>query len=135
MLFEYPLTIPANTAEAAPTEDLVALAPGTISRVEVQFPRGCVGLVHVQVWRSEHQVWPTNVDGSIAGENTNIIWPEAYDLDDEPYDLTLRGWSDDDSFPHKITFRFAVLPLSLNEAAREHGGLLRRIADFLGLGA
>ena len=90
-----------------------------------------MGLVHVQVWRSEHQVWPTNVDGSIAGENANVAWLEDVDLADEPYALTLRGWNDDDSFPHTVTFRFALLPLSVKAEIRASAGLLRRIGKAI----
>ncbi|KKL52780.1 hypothetical protein LCGC14_2282060 [marine sediment metagenome] len=135
MFHEYALTIPANTAESAPATMDAPLAPGTVVRVEIQFPRGCVGLVHVQIWRSEHQVWPVNVEGDISGEGVPVAWPEDYDLDDEPYTVTLRGWNDDDTYPHTITFRFALLPLSAKEEGRAPAGMLRRIADFLGMGA
>lgn len=135
MLFEYPLTIPANTAQASPAEVYAPLAPGTVSRVDIQFPRGCVGLVHAQVWREEHQVWPVNLDGDISAEELVVSWPEDYDLDDEPFAFSLVGWNDDDSYPHKITFRFAILPLSLKEEARAPLGLLGRIAQYLGIGA
>lgn len=90
-----------------------------------------MGLAHVQIWRSEHQVWPANLDGNIAGENAVIGWPEDYDLDDEPYDLTLRGWNDDDSFSHTITVRFALLSLERKAEARESAGLLRRIGQAI----
>lgn len=134
MLYEYALTILAQTAESAPETLDAPLAPGTVARVDVQFPRGCVGLAHVQVWRSEHQVWPTNVDGNISAEGLVVSWPEDYDLVDEPYGMTLRGWNDDDSYAHTITFRFALLPLSAKEEGRAPAGLLRRIAEFLGMG-
>lgn len=127
MLFEYPLEIPANTAETAKAKLAAPLAPGTIARVDVQFPRGCVGLVHVQIWRREHQVWPVNLDGDISAEGLVVSWPEDLDLDDEPFDLELRGWNEDDTFPHKITFRFALLPLGIKAEARASAGLLRRI--------
>lgn len=134
MFFEYSLTIPANTPATAPVETEAVLAPGTVSEVAIQFPRGCVGLAHVQIWRSEHQVWPVNLDGNIAGENAIIDWDEDYDLDDDPFTFTLRGWNLDDSYAHTITFRFALLPLDTGQATRGAGGLLRRVARALGVG-
>ena len=131
MLFEYALTIPANTAATAPAETEAPLAPGTVARVDIQFPRGCVGLVHVQVWREEHQVWPVNLDGNISAEGLVVSWPEDYDLDDDPLAFTLRGWNLDDSFPHTITFRFALLPLGAKEAASRSRGLLERVGQAL----
>jgi len=131
VLFEYPLTIAANTAESSPATLEAPLAPGTVARVDVQFPRGCVGLVHVQIWRSEHQVWPVNLEGNISAEGLVVSWPEDYDLDDEPFALELRGWNDDDTYQHKIIFRFALLPLGAKVEAREAVGLLRRIGQAI----
>ncbi len=135
MFWEYTLTVPANTPASAPVESDVSLSPGVVARVDVQFPRGCVGLVHVQIWRSEHQVWPVNIDGNIASEGQTVSWAEDYDLEDDPTVLTLRGWNLDDSYAHTITFRFALLPLGTGQAQRGAGGLLGRIAAALGIGA
>jgi hypothetical protein len=135
VFWEYTLTIPANTPASAPVESDVNLSPGTIVRVDVQFPRGCVGLVHVKIWKEEHQVWPVNVDGNIASEGQTVSWPEDYDVTDEPFTLTLRGWNLDDTFAHTITFRFALLELGAAQASRAGGGLLGRIAAALGIGA
>lgn len=134
MLFEYALTIPANTAQADAVELEAPLAPGIVSRVDIQFPRGCVGLVHVQVLKSEHQVWPVNLDGDISAEGLVVSWPEDYELDDDPLAFTLRGWNEDDTFPHTITFRFALLDLAHREASREGMGILRALRRAL-LGA
>ncbi len=135
MYYEYTLTIPRNTTEAAPLELGVALAPGVVRLVHVQFPKGCVGLVHVQIWRSEHQVWPVNVEGNISAEGQTVSWPEDYELADDPLSFTLRGWNDDDTFPHTITFRFALLPLAAAQAEREGPGMVRQLLRFLTGGA
>lgn len=133
MLFEYPLTVDAGTAqgEGEPLEAL--LCAGTVTRVAVQFPAGCAGMVYVSIWRSDHQVWPVNLDEAIAGDNAVVSWPESYDLDDEPFGFELRGWSPGTAYPHVITFRFALLSLEEAQSARGLPGLLRRIASlFLG---
>lgn len=109
----------------------MALAPGIVNQVAVQFLSGCVGEVHVSIWRGEHQVWPVNLDGSIAGENNTVAWVEAYDLIEEPYDMTVKGWAPNTSYDHTITVRVAVLPLALREAVEESRTLLHRIAKAL----
>jgi len=133
MLFEYPLTVPADTAEAAPVTLDAVLAAGTVIRVDVQFPAGCSAMVYVSIWRSEHQVWPVNLDEAIAGEDAIVSWPESYDLDDEPFGFEVRGWSPGATYDHKITLRFALLSLEEAQSSRGLPGLLRRIAAlFLG---
>jgi hypothetical protein len=108
VFYEFPLTIPANTPATAPTQQTVELSPGTISRVELQFPRGCVGLVHVKVLHALHQVWPTNPDGDISSEGYNVAWSDDYDLSEPPFQFILSGYNLDDSFPHTIIFRFQL---------------------------
>lgn len=112
MFYEYALTIPANTPATALTESEVTLDVGRIVGVELQFPRGCVGLVHAAVRRELHQLWPTNPDGFITAEEARISWQEDLDFTEPPYTLTLVGYNEDDSFPHTVTFRFNLLPVS-----------------------
>lgn len=136
MFFEYDLTIPANTAATAPTELLVPLSAGRLAAVAVQFPRGCVGLVYTVAHRSEHQLWPTNPDGSIRGEGATISWAEDLVLEDDPYILRLRGWNLDDSYAHTLTWRFNVLPLAGVLAERDRAAQEARLrAGALGEGA
>jgi hypothetical protein len=131
MLFEYPLTVPADRAEADPVTLDALLAPGTVSRVDVGFPAGCAGMVNVTIWRSDHQVWPVNLDESITGEDATVSWPESYDLDDEPFAFTLKGSSPGTTYPHVITCRFALLSLEEVQSARGLPGLIRRLANLL----
>lgn len=131
MLFEYPLTVPADTAEASPETLDAPLCAGTVTRVGVQFPAGCAGMVYVSIWRSDHQVWPVNLDEAIAAEDYVVEFPVSYDLDDDPFGFELRGWSPGTTYEHKITFRFALLSLEEAQSARGLPGLLRRLAALL----
>jgi hypothetical protein len=108
VFYEYALTIPANTPRATPAEQLVTLALGEITWWEVQFPDGCDGLVHVYVRDELHQVIPANTDGDVSANNEHVDSFDSIPLADEPATLIVGGWNDDDTFPHTITFRFAV---------------------------
>jgi hypothetical protein len=131
MLFEFELTVTADTKKATPVTLDAALAAGTVSRVDVQFPAGCSSMVHVSIWRSDHQVWPVNLDGDIAGEDVVISWSESYDLDDEPFAFEVRAWSPDTAYDHVVTLRFTLLSLEEAQSARGLTGLLRGIANLL----
>ena len=112
---------------SAPAELEVALSPGRLVAGSVQFPRGCVGLVHTRALRSRHQLFPTNIDGDVAGEGAIIPWEEDLVLEDDPYLLLLQGWSDDDSFPHTVTWRFNVLSMEGVLISRESATLEARL--------
>lgn len=133
MLFEYPLTVPADRAEANPATLEALLCAGTVTRVDVQFPAGCAAMVNVTIWRHDHQVWPINLDGAITGEDAIISWPVSYDLDEEPFAFTVKAWSPGTTYPHTITVRFALLSLEEAQGARGLFGIIRRLAAlFLG---
>lgn len=131
MLFEYPLTVPYGTPAAKPETLEALLCAGTVTRVSVQFPAGCAGMVGVSIWRHDHQVWPVNLDEGIAAEDHVVEFPVSYDLDDEPFAFTLKAWSPGTTYPHVITFRFALLSLEEAQSARGLPGLLRRLAALL----
>ncbi len=131
MFYEYDLTVPANTPAASPAELTAVLNVGTITRVEIQFPPGCNGMVSVAVDHWGRQLWPGDPDEDIAGGGSIVAWEEDFDLEDEPYELTLRGWSPGTTYQHVITFRFALLPLEVARGRRDSGSLIGRLAGML----
>jgi hypothetical protein len=131
VLFEYPLTVPADTAEAAPATLECLLSAGTVTRVDVQFPAGCVGMVYATIWRHDHQLWPINLDDAIAGEDAIISFTASYDLDDEPFAFLVKAWSPGTTYDHVITFRFVLLSLDETREIRGLPGLIRRLANLL----
>ena len=127
MFFEFAHTIPANTPATAPYEQLVTLAGGEITWWQIQFPRGCVGLVHVRVRDELHQVIPVNTDGDVSADDVHVDSFDSILLNDDPFDLRLVGWNTDDTYPHTVIFRFAVR--SAAEIARQASAF--RALDFL----
>ncbi len=131
MFDAYDVTSPAQTTKAAPTEAIATLPTGFITHVGVQFPSGCVGLVHARILKGGHQVWPTDPDEDLSSNGFIISWEDRYDNSQPPYDLRLQVWNDDDPYPHTITFFFETA------AAEPPGGgaaltLSQRLASLLG---
>lgn len=108
MFYETHPTIPANTAQTAPLDTDVPIHPGIVKRVEIHFPPGCAALVHVQIYHWERQVWPSNPDSSFVGDTFPITWSEDYAIVDPPFVLTVKGWNDDELYPHAPIIRFQI---------------------------
>ena len=126
MFYRYSLTVPASTPATAPVILTCALTHGIVHQVEVAFPPGCAGLVHVSLWRYEHQVWPTNPDESFAWDNyTIVITNEAFGITEVPYELSLRAWSEDTTFNHTIVCRIGVKLPELRRPGSWVGRLLK----------
>ena len=109
MFYRYSLTVPAATPASAPETKTMILTHGIVHHVEVAFPPGCAALVHVAIYRHEHQAWPSNPDESFAWDDYNIvIRNEQFGLIHRPYTLSLRAWSYDHAFPHTIVCRIGI---------------------------
>lgn len=108
MFFEYDITVPAQTSQANALRQDLGLKWGTLKKIAVQFPDGCYGLVHAQLWSGRHQVAPQNELGSIKGNNTTVEFGSEVELREPPYLVTAVAWNDDDSYAHTLTIRLEV---------------------------
>lgn len=109
MFYRYSLLVPALTPATAPVATTMYLAHGIIHQVEIGFPPGCAGLVHVTIYRFEHQVWPSNPDHAFAWDNYNVVIRGGnFGLVTRPYYMTLRAWSEDIIYPHTIACRIGI---------------------------
>ena len=130
MHFDFDITVPANTLADAPLETEVELTVGIITRVEIDFHPGAAGLVHVQVWRRLHQVWPTNPGASFHADGRVIPWDEYYDLTETPYMFTIKSWSLDDTYPHEVIVSFAELEADIAIPKNEALPILKRLSRY-----
>lgn len=134
MFYTISLPLPANTLKTAPVEVEARLTYGIIHQVEIEFPAGCAGLAHVAIDRFEHQVWPTNPDGSFASDDWVVTFDDRFELLDRPYIITLRGWNEDDTYDHTPIVRLGILLPENFPEYRKEAGILVKIAQLLGLG-
>ena len=133
MMYSYAIPIPANTTEGDPVEQDLTLTHGIITHVEVEFPPGCAGLVHLVVTRYGSQLWPLNPDGDLASDGYVIPWDEEYDLTQAPYTLRAVAWNDDDTFAHTLTIRITLSPIAGRTALQEMHYILQTFARLVGI--
>lgn len=131
MLYEYGLTIPANTSKSAPVSAEVPVSPGRLVRVLILFPLGHRGYTHAWIQRGEHRLFPSDPEETFVGDGHIIDWPEDYVLDDIPYTFKVYGYNDDDSYQHTIYFHFAIIPLVAVGARAAAGGWLAKLKEAL----
>ena len=110
MLYTTDITTPANTAEADAVKTTLKLTHGIVHRVSIGFPDGCAGLAHLQLYRFEHQVWPTNSEADFNWNNVNLEWDDYFELLKGPFTLMAKTWNEDDTYQHIITVRLGIVP-------------------------
>ncbi|GAH78728.1 unnamed protein product, partial [marine sediment metagenome] len=62
-----------------------------------------------KIFRHEHQIWPTNLDGSFRTDGYTIAFDEYEELKVKPYELLVRGYSPDADYEHVVTIRIGIL--------------------------
>lgn len=109
MFWDYPLLTSANTTQANASEFLLPFRPGVVKRVNVHFPRGCKGLVHVQILDGLTHLWPQNANDDFATDGETIFFEEHYVVKRPAPFFRAIVWNLDDTYEHRPRVRFLVL--------------------------
>ena len=110
MLFQGSITIPKETTEANATTAIMPIAHGIITKFMVRPRPGHAALAHLVILHHEHQIAPSTGSQDLHGDTFPIDWEEYYESYQPPYELKLKGWSDDDTYPHTFDVYVAILP-------------------------
>ncbi len=118
MDYVYEFKIPANQPESNLLVEQISLPRGTIVSVAIYFLAGCHHLARVAVFTGLTQLWPTTPGMWYRGDDCVIQFNEDYELKNAWNRLILKGWNEDDTFEHTVTFRFTVLEEKIPKWAR-----------------
>jgi len=110
MRFVHELTIPKNTLEADPTQEISVLVRGTLKQILVNFPPGCAGMVHLIVRDGLLQILPAVSGTSLHWDAVIQSVPMRYNLSDINHQLSIYGWSEGTSYDHTLSLSFDVTP-------------------------
>ena len=133
MFYDFSFTILADTSASSPKVERVKLEYGILHLIEISFPAGCAGLVHLQIFDNGHQLFPTNPGGSFNTDDYTIRFNDHYPLLNPPYTLRLVGWNLDDTYDHTLEIRLGILPPEILFPYKEEMGLIGRIKKWIGL--
>jgi hypothetical protein len=106
----YKLLIPNNTSEKNAAAQSFDIARRVIHQIIVHIPDGHKYLSHFQIKTRGKLIVPEfgSSDEWIEGNNHDMVvsFPGGLVLDGPPYEITLRGWNEDDTYDH--TFHVEV---------------------------
>jgi len=112
MIFTTSITVPAATPQTTPLEQTLQLTACTIDHVCVVFPAGCYWLVGLRATLREHQLYPTNPDAWLVGNDLNVTFSDATAIEDTPCELLLTAYNLDERYEHTIYLYLDVSVLS-----------------------
>ncbi|KKM86236.1 hypothetical protein LCGC14_1281070 [marine sediment metagenome] len=110
MLFQTDITIPANTAKTSPATVRLGISKGVITKFMVRPRAGHASLAHCVIKYHEHIIAPTTEGMSLSGDAFPIDWEDHIEVLQQPLELKIYGWNEDDTFPHTFTIYVVILP-------------------------
>lgn len=110
MLFEASITIPKSTTRDDPTEVILKIAHGIITKIMVRPRPGHSSVAHCVILHHEHQIAPSTENMDLHGDAHPIDWEEYYESYQPPYELKIKGWNTSNKYSHTFDIYVAVLP-------------------------
>ena len=109
MIYRFGITTAITYSETNKLKTILPLARGVIHQIEILFPPGPAGLLHIHLNRGIHQIWPSNSEGNFSADDNTIGFREHFEITGRPYQLEAYTWNDDDTYPHLVIVRIGVL--------------------------
>jgi len=108
MIYTASIDTVSKTSKAKAQVTRLYVAKGLVYRFEVEFPPGCCGLLHCQVFDGSYQVYPTSRDDSFHSDARNIGFDDCYLKQAAPFEFTIKTWNLDETWDHNIQVRIAM---------------------------
>jgi hypothetical protein len=96
------ISVPPLTLITNPVIMEIGLQRGKLFRVLVTFPAGCAGLVYASLFVHGEQIAPWNPTGSLRGNDLTIEAVRDYPVDQPPFEMVVKAWSEDDTYTHTV---------------------------------
>lgn len=108
MIYASTITTAVNTAEKSIPDVILKVTSGLIWLFEVDFPPGCCGLHHIQIFDGSYQVLPSTPGESLHGDNVKMQFDDLYLKQSAPLELKIRTWNEDDTWDHTTQIRIGI---------------------------
>jgi len=104
------LTVPVGTVITDPELAVVKLTPGEIEHLAIYFPAGSAGNLYIQIWLNGYQLVPWERGQWLRGDDLLIPDSGRYEVDEEPYLLTVKGYSTAANYAHSALVSVELTP-------------------------
>ena len=108
MIYVWDITENADSWLEKPHYTRLELCKGYIYLLNLWFPPGSNGLLHLHINRGLHQVWPETTGSVYRGGNTFYQFAEGYYLTEEPYLLKAYALNYDAKYSHTVTIQIGI---------------------------
>jgi len=118
------LTIPANTPADNPAIVEVEVEGDVLAELAYLIPPGWTALAHFAVFYGIKQIYPVEAGTWVTGDNLYRPVALRWHLPESPAKLTIKGYNQDDTYPHTVYLWLLTKP-------EEEALPWRILADFV----
>jgi len=118
------LKIPANTPVDKPVTAEVTLKGEVLAELAYLIPPGWSALAHFAVFYGIKQIYPAELGTWVTGDDLYRLVALRWHLPESPAKLTIKGYNQDDTYPHTVYLWLHTKPL-------EEAKPWQIIADFV----
>lgn len=124
--------VAAKTTEETAQEKKLKITHGVIVGWDIGgFDEGA-DLLHLKIFRGNHQLVPYNEDESIWPSMEKGPFREYYEVLQQPYEIVCLAWNEDDSYSHQYWVHVTVLPEIIAGIRLVATGIVEKIRAFFG---
>ena len=113
-LYEQIITVAAAVVVGSPTSQDMTLVKGECSWLQIRFPKGPAALLKIAIFAADGttQLWPGGSATWFRGDDEVIEFDTEYSITAVTgvYKFVLKGYNDDDTYPHAALVRAWVIP-------------------------
>ena len=109
MVYVSTIAVPKNTPKTSPLKTRMNVTKGLVYKVEIMFPPGPSGLVHLWIMDGSYQFLPSSEGETLYGDNTLIQFDDLYIMDSEPFFFDIYTYNEDDTYDHTIQVRIGLV--------------------------
>lgn len=116
MQYIYYAITPPKTLASAPRLTTCALTYGIITDILFVYPKGCYGLVGLQILDHSELIFPANQNNWLTGDGLTQSFIEGIDLTNSDPTLVIQTYNTDDTYTHTIEVVFTIQPPTATSA-------------------
>lgn len=109
MIYNLAVTAPKDTPTYAPASSTVPVVAGTLQRLLLTFPDGCVGLVGARLVARERVLYPSNPDQWFVNNAFTFDFVERLDIDSDGERFRLEVYNSDEVYEHTVYMQLVIL--------------------------
>ena len=108
MIYAASITTSKGGSEEQAASTVLPVTPGLLWLLEVDFPPGCCGLAHIQIFDGLYQVFPATPGESFHGDACTVHLEDLYFKQAAPYEFVIKTWNEDDTWDHDLQVRVGM---------------------------